>query len=352
MTLIRGQGFGSGSALGRAALLGDQAGRPTLDANLLTQAEMNLRRGNEPFDIVFIAEDAARALLLPLPPGLHLVGILADRPATLLQNAAVPVICGLPGVQGTITEGSLILVDAPRGRAIVDPSAQDIARLQSGNARPRYSVGANHVPAVTQSGRTVAVWATAFSLYDLETAEEFGADGLLVYPGGDLLPEPDAPADMALATLRTLAERWGNGDIALCSVSDLMDARTICRFAPYCRLRWVLRPEELPLTPRELRTELAEICREEEDFEGLAAIPYLVSLGSLGDLESSGWDELITPPDVTDHDPLEILSLPPVFALLSGDLADLPAVVTVGASGIIVPPQSVADAKYRIREIE
>jgi phosphohistidine swiveling domain-containing protein len=357
---LEGQGFGNGVVYARATLLGDDDGRPTLDADLLAFAARNARNVEGAQELVLVAEEATPALLMQLPDGLTLAGVVAEQP-TIVSPSRIPVITGVVDARKLIGEGSLVVVDAGRGRILVEPTAQEIARLQSGTQRARFRLGAANVPAQTQSGRTVAVWAMVSTVSEVEDAILAGADGILVQSGGDLLPDSAGSDEETLARLLPVTEAFGGGDIALDMGADTFgtfDPALLCRLASHCRLRWILHPESLPLPVRDLRRELNEIVQAERNAYRTAETPRLMAAhpilsGPDATADRNDYTEILVAPDsLRGLTFLDTVELPPLYALLPFDLEDLPVAITNGISGAVVPLSLVADAKDSIREQE
>ncbi|GAB4463198.1 MAG: hypothetical protein OHK0029_31420 [Armatimonadaceae bacterium] len=364
MSIVRGQGFGDRAVLARAAVLEEEGGRPTLNPDLLVEISRRLRRGDGALDIILVAEDAARALLLPLPRGLNLAGVAAESPLESLPTAPIPVVADLGKVREQVEEGQLVILDAPRNRVLLHPTAEDMARLQNGPIVPRYRVGSPHVPAYTQSGREITVWAALESLSEIPAARESGADGLLILPGGDLIPSPDQLPGETLARWRAAADAWGAGDIALYGAVEDLDPLLLCRFAALCRLHWTLSPEELFLAPGELRSELKAMVQEGAEGDEPVALPQLAAWepevlgGELSEEEDSGddlrvWDRIFAAPQrLTTLSALDILSLPPLMAILGEDREPLPSLAALGIAGVVTVPAEVPGIKDAIREQE
>lgn len=357
MITLEGLGFGTDVVYARATLLGDDDGRPTLDPDLLTYAARIVRYGEETQEIIVVAPDAATALVMPMPEGLTLGGVIAEEPVT--ARARIPVVTGVVDARKQIGEGSLIVLDSRRGRVLVDPTAEEIARLQNERQRARFRLGGENVPAQTQSGRTIAVWAMVSTQGDVTEALHVGADGILITAGGDLLPESSSDEGDILAGLLKAAEAFGNGDIALDAGGEgfgALDPVLVCRLAPHCRLRWLLHPDSLPLPVRDLRQELQTIINAERRDDRIADIPLLMAAhpilsGESATPDRSDYSEILIAPDaLSGLDFLEMVELPPLYTLLPFDLEDLPAAIQNGITGAIVPLALVAEAKDLIRE--
>jgi Phosphoenolpyruvate-protein kinase (PTS system EI component in bacteria) len=371
VTVLTGTGHGDAPPLlARAALLVDDGnGRATLAEELLAEAARLHKRSEEPLEIALVAADAAYALLLRLPAGLRLVGVVSEWEAAEGLNSPVPVISGIPDAREVVPDGELLILDAVRGRVVVAPDALDVARFQEAQRRrPRVLLGAAHVPARTQNGREIAVWARVYSAQDIEEAVAQGADGILIDGPGDLLPEYVGDPEETLARLLTGAELAGGGDTALIAPPEVIDPGMIVALAARCRLRWLLSPNDLPLPLPELRRELVELTALEEDERRTASVPQIcAALGAVPELDQpdealAGFDEVaLFPFSDDDYSALTlgtVYNLPRLRVYLSGDPArdePLPALARAaeaGAYGIIVAPELVAVAKDRIRTLD
>ena len=371
--VLTGVGHGSGGGdpiLARAALLSDDgSGRATLSETLLTDAARLQKRGEDPLQIVLVSADAAYALLLRLPAGLSLAGVIAEWPMAGGDSTPLPVVSGLENARESIPEGEFVLLDAERGRVVVAPDAVDIARLQETQRRRAIVLlGAAHYPARTLSGQTIAVWARVYDAADVDEAMAQGADGILIDGPGDLLPEAATDPERTLTRLLAAVDRIGGGDVGLLASPDVVDPGTVVSLAARCRLRWILPPDDLPLTLPELREELKALTREEQDERRSAALPQIAALlGAVPaldepDEELFAFDEAVLFPfSDADIDALTlstVYNLPRLRVYLSGNpgaddpVPALPAAAAAGAYGLIVPPSVVAAAKDQIRTLE
>jgi hypothetical protein len=358
MSALAGRGHGDHPVFARAVLLQGSGGRPTLPLEVTEEAARRLRRREAPLDIVLVAPDAASALLLRLPPGLSVAGVVAERgdvPALLPEDVCL--VAGVAGASAEIPEGEWVLLDPRRGRVIVGPDASEIARLQAGPDRPRVLLGAAHMPAQTQSGVEVSVWAVTRTQEELAAAMVTGgADGVVVPCPSDFLP-PDAPPSEAQARLLfRIAGTAGGGPVGLYAAPADLDLATVVSLAARCQAHWLLRPGDLPVPVAELRAELVALVSEEEETNPFAIAPRLVAVLP-APLETD---------DLTDYDELLVIcdsaeSIPaagalargaglPLRAWLGENLEeDLASALREGVAGIIVAPEQVEAAKYRIR---
>lgn len=386
--------------LARAAVLVDQNGQQALSPDLLALAARRARYapGDDPLEVVLVTRTRLDARYVRAP-GLLVVGVVAeedehDAPAGAPAPASaneLPVLVAVAGARDAITEGELVIVDAARGRVLVAPDAVAIARAQAEPEKPRLLLGAAHTPAQTRSGRLLAVWAalgTDDPERDLAAALAAGADGLLVpaktmsallgeNSGNDdaadnspfALPPP--PPDALLA----IVDAIGGGALALQTPTwDALDPAHLTLLGARCALRWLLDPDDLPLSPNDLRAELAALAAGEEDQGRFAHPPRLAALlrsdhggasaaAFLVELAAAGFDEAILLVEAGQKAQVNALwGHLPVYVWLKGsgsgdrdsdDLLDtVEQAVHQGAAGVIVRPDQVSDAKNRIREVE
>ena len=378
MNVLFGRGYGTRTVLARAALLQDDSGRPTLAVDLMEEAARRIRR-REALDVILVARNPAQALWLRVP-GLAVVGVVAEEDAPYPLPGDMSVVTGAYGALHAVPEGEWVIVDPVRGRVLIAPDAAAVARAQAQTERPRVLLGAAHLPARTQKGVEVAVWAVARSDGDLEEAMARGADGLVVPAPSDLLPASLETPDLQARRLLRAAEAVGGGAVGLYAPPDLLDPLAVVGLAAHCQARWFLHPDALPLEVAAFREELRALVAEEQDADRpaqmprlAAALPMVDALG--GDL--AAYDEVLLiwadpqgnplpPPgggyaDEALSEPRQTSGFaspaalargagPPLRAWLPDDLETyLPLAVAHGVAGILVEPQRVAEAKDLIR---
>ncbi|WP_395146233.1 hypothetical protein [Armatimonas sp.] len=341
MKTLTGQGFGTGYVMGRAAKLTLESGRATLEESLLIQLDRWRRREDVPMGLILVAEDPAVALLLPLPEGAALNGVVSEhlpsRPPNLPEG--VVLLAGVEEALLAIGEGELLLLEPERGRVTVEPSAMEVARLQAKH-QPRILLDEQNFPAFTTEGLKITVWGEATNLEEAQAAMTAGADGLLLT--GSPWDEDALWAAQALV---------GGGDLALALAFEELDPEWVVRLAARSTLRWCLDPATLPLPVETLRTELTELIIELEEENQRAALPRLASLGA----NLPGFDTLVAlSGDFPAPDP-EILpwKQPALYIRVEsvfGQLLGLEEALEHGATGVIVAPDAVEKVKIKIRE--
>ena len=327
--------------MGRAAKLTLESGRATLEESLLIQLDRWRRREDVPLGLVLVAEDPAVALLLPLPEGAALNGVISERlpPRSPNLPEGTVLIAGVEEALLAIGEGELLLLEPERGRVTVEPSAMEVARLQAKH-RPRVLLDEQNFPAFTTEGQKVTVWGEVTNLKEAQMAMTAGADGLLLTDG--------SWDEEALWAAQALV---GGGDLALALPFEALDPEWVVRLGARSTLRWCLDPATLPLSVETLRAELGQLVRELEEENQRAALPRLASLGTI----LPGFDEMVSlSGDVSAPDP-EILpwEQPPLWVRVEsvfGQLLGLEQALEQGAVGVIVAPDAVAAVKDKIRE--
>jgi len=372
LTILHGVGANGEErgVLARAAVLvADPSGRPTLSDDLLVLLGERARHGDGPLDIALVAPEGVAASFMRLPPGLVLAALIAEEPAPPGGGVAqgIPMVAGVENARERIPEGEIVIVDALRNRVILEPDALEIVRLQTEPARPAVLLGEGHVPAQTLGGQTLSVWASARDFAHVAASVEHGADGVVVFPGGDILPPVDAGdvfAPPVLPLLEEAARMRGGGAFALWTGTDegALDVRTVAALAASCHLRWCLEPDDLPVSIGRVYEDLRALVQEEKNASRQADVPLLVALMQRlapdAPADVAGFDEILFvytksgAPDLTIG---ALLALPPVRVYISSE-ADVWAGVEVaassGAAGVVVPFAFVAAAKNYIRSLE
>lgn len=326
--------------MGRAARLSLENGRATLDEALLVQLDRWRKREDVPLGLVLVAEDPATALLLPLPEGAALNGVVAERLPTRPPQLppGVVLVAGVDEALLAIGEGELLLLEPERGRVSVEPSAFEVARLQARH-RPRILLDEQNFPAFTTEGVAVRVWGMATNPTEAQQSVEAGADALLLV-GADWTPE----------ALWAAQEQIGGGELALALPFDALDPEELVRLAAQARLHWCLDPETLPVPIETLRTELIELIATLHEENQRAELPQLASLQGA----ASGFAEVfclngeIPAPD-PELPPWEQLPLTVRVEWVFGQVIGLEEALESGVAGVAVAPEGVALVKEQIR---
>ncbi len=334
MTILSGVGAGSGIASGIVAHVSVERGRPRLDPELIEQLLQRRMSALEPLNVVLLVEDAALALLISLPPGGRLVGIVGELPQELpLAPEGVALVCGVGPARALAPDGTLVIVEPERGRVLLDPSARELARLQR-DARPRLRLDGDSVPARTLGGREVAVWGEAYSLEEAEEALAAGADGLLYLA-------PLTSWDDALE----LARLVGGGDLTI--GPGLTPGETV-RLAARTALRLAVPTETDTDSLKDDWDSAQGDLAETNERTGLPRLTLRTFAPPPG---PSAYDEILLE---QLYLPDDLLSLPPLYLRLgteAEDLAPLEEAIAAGICGVCVGPEQVATVKNAIRAL-
>jgi hypothetical protein len=363
-----GTGGGAQPVLAVAAVLDDADGRLTLSSTILSLGARSVRRGDGPLDVVLVTRDAAYALLLRLPPEFRLAGVVAEREMGFAPPiGAIVLITGVEGVLSAARDGDWMILEPGRGRVVLDPLPAEIARLQGGHrSRPSYLLGAEHTPAQTLLGRTVAVWSTVRAATDINAALLHGADGILLDEDSELISDFDGDDgavdsdELMYALLAQAADAFGGGDVCICAGADRVHPRTIVRLAARCRLSWALDPGALPERLTDMFSEMNQMVDAEEDAGSVAALPRLCALVraapaydgaddfTLIDFEEALWSGQSLPSSFGFLPPVVRVRLASGLSAEERDAAVSNA-VALGAIGIVVAPHEIESTKDAVR---
>lgn len=216
MTVLEGTPVSAGFAMGTSVLVGVD-GRPDLPESLSKQAMDALRRQIPEDDwlhVVLASYEAEAAVGISIP-GLRVVGILAQSSSAPATTPSIPCLVGVEGLLRAVEKPLIVMVDAAKGLAYVDPDVQAIIAYQSPvRHRPREKrlfLDPDHEPATTLDGRRVEVWGYAASVEEAEQAIRYGADG--VFFAGPLASPDDAESLFrALHSLPVMLEQLPTRD--------------------------------------------------------------------------------------------------------------------------------------------
>ena len=131
-----------------------------------------------PSDTVLLARNTAAAALLE-------VGGKGSHAALFAREIGLPCVAGLPNLVDTLSETAYAIVDADESQAIINPSAEQKKAFRAqGTLREQKIARVRahaHEPAVTVSGKQIAVLANIGDVEDTRIAVENGADGVGLY---------------------------------------------------------------------------------------------------------------------------------------------------------------------------
>src|SRR5205807_4280670 len=135
-------------------------------------------------------------------------GTATAHTAILARALGLPAVVGIAGLVDAVENGQPLLLDGDRGLLIIDPPAEDVARV-SGPA----PLTADAEPATTRDGRRVEVGCNAANLDDARRAAAAGADGIgllrseFLFLGRDQLPDEDEQVAMLEQVVSAMGDR-------------------------------------------------------------------------------------------------------------------------------------------------
>jgi len=314
------------AALGVAARIAWQHGRPTLSEETLGWLAERVRREEGQIQLILLVDEAAPALWMPLPYDAVLAGVVAEKPFTAgtADVVPIPVVAEVAEARASIGEGTLLLIDPHRNVVCVEPSADEVLAVER-RRRRRVLLGPEHTPATTRTGVTVPVWGRVRNLGDARTAVDGGADGLFVTFFQDF------------GEIAEAARFLGGGPVA--AAIPAPDAFTLARDIDIVR-----RIEEVRDDASAWEVALAQSAPGTEPPR---------RIGTFGpDLDPSevdpGLDGLVAN---VDQLPLPVLDLPPLWVLVD-DVEDVGGAVTAGAAVLIAPPDRIQAVKDAVRSTD
>lgn len=187
MITIHGTRRREGIAIAVAAVVDLRAGPSAVSPTLLQSGLDALKRGLPPQDYpeaVIVCENLAVGAAANIP-GVQAVGIAAQDDADAPgAEYAVPCVAGLCELLKSVREDDIVIVDGDKGIAHIDPDPSTLTHYQhieeQRSAREPVFIASQHIPAKTQAGETVLVYAYVRNDCELSNALEEGADGVLM----------------------------------------------------------------------------------------------------------------------------------------------------------------------------
>ncbi|UCE88199.1 MAG: phosphoenolpyruvate--protein phosphotransferase, partial [Pseudomonadota bacterium] len=162
-----------------------------LGGRLLRSLQAQPRPNNDyPPNTVLVGEEITAAMLADVPAG-HLVGVVAARGSRTSHVAILARALNVPAVMGVVdlpvgqVDGSTIIADGYSGRVHISPSAgvrTEYERLASEENQLSAELGElRDLPAVTQDGRRIPLYANSGLLSDITPMLSSGAEGIGLY---------------------------------------------------------------------------------------------------------------------------------------------------------------------------
>lgn len=344
MKTLEGIAKHPGAAIAIVAQIDSKTGINGLPSSLLMEGISALRKGVAPADHpeAVLACDTLQFGTTVRIPGINLVGIAAESPADMEFDLNIPCVIGAIGLLHSVSEGDILIVDGNKGRIHIDPDPSTLIHYQHAeeqrNLREKVFISSEHIPARTQSGEIIYVYAVVANQSQLTEALDSGADGVLI-DFRNVDSDPDGLTNTALRgvagkpvifvldygcedVLRAAMTYCTPGQLTLASANpDLLASQV-----EYALDRIVLEALQLDIDPPEV--ELGSYCVAGEDVQGSAAVV---------DCRQG----------VCPVDPDE-----PVVVIIEGQTEFIEDVVRAGARRIAVDRRFVVRAKQEILTLE
>lgn len=186
---LRGRAVRGGVAIAVCAVIREKTGIAGVSPDILQHGVDALRQRLTPGEYPEAAAvcDRADAALAVTIPGVNIIGIAAESDSVPDESTVtIPCVVGVRNLLGSTDAGDLVIVDGDSGLVHIDPDPKILIGYQNKEEirlRSRaFFIESKHIPAKTQDGHVVAVWARAASANAVARAVENGADGLVVEP--------------------------------------------------------------------------------------------------------------------------------------------------------------------------
>ena len=325
MITLVGRGSGQRPVLGWAVNVTYLDRRPTIDTATIARLRKSVEVDETALDIVLVVDRIDVGLWMPLPLGSTLVGIVSQQPfPSDIQNPLdIPCVHVSELPDEAIADGMLVLVDPLRQLVLVEPTADELVRIQI-TRKTRYAIGDGHIPVHTRGGVSIPVYAAITNSNDIEAAISQGADGLVIIG--------DADHELWDACLATGSQVWVNADIT----TALQRTGTT---------GWLTAPSDIQGGRAAFQTAVSDVIRQ----QGIVVPPLRIV-----DVRDAG--DVTLPEDVADvllcangMLPADILSAPPCWVVVEMP-SDAPSAVVAGAAGLVVPAAVVAETKEILRD--
>jgi len=347
MRTLEGTSRHPGIAIAVAAVVDAKMGINGVSPALLQTGITALRRGATTSDYpeAIIACDSLAMGAVSRIPGINTIGIAAESDTDVPDiEIDVPCVIGVTDLLRSVSEDEIVIVDGYRGEVHIDPDPQTVAHYQQAlerrNVREKVFITSEHIPARTQSGETIVVYARLRGADGLAESLEAGADGLLV----DLRRIDD----VAGTSGEVLREAAGKPVVFVVDVHIIEVLRAAMAYCTPGQMTLVA--ENAGLLRSQVESAMDQIVLEalQLDIEAPdVAVGGFARAGTCSPEDSS----LL----VIDTAENELEGLPAmhedIVVIIGENLSRIEHLVQVGVRRIAVGPGRVADAKYAIRSI-
>ncbi|MCE5197571.1 hypothetical protein LLG39_01185 [bacterium] len=187
MVTIRGKARKEGVAIAVAAVIDTQNGINGVSPHLLEEGLHALKQGLRPEDYpeaVVICDNMVMGVSLRIP-GVSTIGIAAQADVDIPGiNPDVPCVLGAENLLDSVSNGDIVIIDGNSGTVHIDPDPQTIMHYQQIETQresvSKIFISSEHIPARTQAGEMVCVYAYIANEGEVDQALSEGADGLLM----------------------------------------------------------------------------------------------------------------------------------------------------------------------------
>ncbi len=169
-------------------------------------------------EVVIVAHDLTPSQAVQLGRG-RVVGFAVEtggptsHTAIIARALAVPLVAGLPGVVGRVTQETPVLVDGTRGVVVIEPDAERLRQfeleLRRREERDSDRAATRLLPCESLDGVRISLLANVELLEEIALAQRYGAEGVGLYRSEFLYIErtPELPDEEDhLDTYRRLIE--------------------------------------------------------------------------------------------------------------------------------------------------
>ncbi len=135
--------------------------------------------------------------------------------AIMARAMGIPAVVGVPGIDETVRDGDVIIVDGTRGLVAVNPDAATIADYSARDAA--RTVPVDDGPAITRDGHRLALWANIGRPADVAQALRYGAEGIGLFRSEFLFMDRSGLPDEEeqYAAYRQVAEAMGGRPVII-----------------------------------------------------------------------------------------------------------------------------------------
>lgn len=347
MITLEGIAKQPGVAIAVAAIVDAKNGINAISPALLMSGISSLRNGLRPADYpeaVLACDTLALGATMRIP-GINIIGIAAESDSDVPDlPVEAPCVIGVTDLLSSINEGDILIVDGYKGVVHIDPDPPTLIHYQQAeehrHLREKVFISSEHIPARTQSGETVYVYARMSDESQLAAALSAGADGLVL----DLRTNREDLGKLSDCVLREAAGK------PVAFVVGLGCEQILRAVMEYCTPGQVtLVSENADMLASQVDAALDQIVLEALQLDVEAPQVNLGSFASAGACDLTNGPPIVV--ECADDEP----DLPEVCedtVVVIGERIDaIEKMVDAGVRRIAVEPDTVSRVKYRIRLI-